>query len=70
MDSQKLVPEGVAIFISILIPCSFVIFVDFTKKLAASNQITNRNFFYFLYSRSSIILNISFFFNKVNKDYY
>ena len=42
MDSQKLVPEGVAIFISILIPCSFVIFVDFTKKLAASKLIRNR----------------------------
>ena len=42
MDSQKLVPGGIAIFASVLIPCSFVIYVDFIKKLAASKLIRNR----------------------------
>jgi len=42
MNSQNLVPKGIAIFLSILIPISFVLFVDWVKKKAASKLMRKR----------------------------
>ena len=43
MVSHDLVPAGIALFTSVLVPISFVIFVDCTKKFAASKLIRKKH---------------------------
>lgn len=43
MNSQKMVPKSVALFLSFIIPISFVLFVDWVKKLAASKLMKKEN---------------------------
>ena len=43
MNSGNFVPKGTAFFLGIAIPISFVIFVDWIKKLAASKLIRNKD---------------------------
>ena len=42
MNSKNLVPKSVALSLSLLIPISFVFFVDWVKKIAASKLIKRR----------------------------
>ena len=42
MNSKKLVPKSIALSLSLLIPISFVLFVDWVKKLAAAKLIKRR----------------------------
>ena len=41
--SQLFVPKGIALFSGVLIPCSFVVYVDWIKKIAASKIIKKKD---------------------------
>ena len=43
LETKKLVPKEIAILSSVLVPISFVLFVDLIKKIAASKLIKKKN---------------------------